>query len=125
MLFLFFLLFLFLKMPHKYNLFHKDITKKFHSPIFRTSLDALQYLRLITIKNNWNLIYKPHPIMCALKQSESKITKNIDIITDVDINSAIDFSDLVITILSQGAYISLIRNKPVLMLGYTQQIKYP
>ena len=58
--------------------------------------------------------------MCALKQSESKITKNIDIITDVDINSAIDFSDLVITILSQGAYISLIRNKPVLMLGYTQ-----
>lgn len=96
------------------------ITKKFHSPIFRTSLDALQYLRLITIKNNWNLIYKPHPIMCALKQSESKITKNIDIITDVDINSAIDFSDLVITILSQGAYISLIRNNPVLMLGYTQ-----
>lgn len=25
--------------------------------------DALEYLRLLSIRNGWNLLYKPHPIM--------------------------------------------------------------
>jgi len=38
----------------------------------------------------------------------------------VNIHEVIDFSDVIITILSQSAYVSLFRNKPVVMMGYTQ-----
>lgn len=95
-------------------------TKKFHSPSFHTSLEALEFLRRLTIKNDWNLIYKPHPIMVALNHSGMEFAQKIDIVTDIDINSMIDGADLVVTIFSQSAYIALIRRKPVLMLGYTQ-----
>lgn len=93
-------------------------TYEFHSPIFQSSLECLEYLSLLAIKNDWNLIFKPHPIMVAL--GHDNIDVEHDIISNIDINSIIDFSDLIITILSQSAYISLIREKPVLMLGYTQ-----
>lgn len=93
-------------------------TYEFHSPIFQSSLKCLEYLSILAIKNKWNLIFKPHPTMVAL--GNDKTVVGHDIISDVDINTIIDFSDLTITILSQSAYISLIRNKPVLMLGYTQ-----
>lgn len=95
-------------------------TKKFHSPIFKTSLEAVQYIWMLTVKNNWNLIFKPHPIMCALGHSGKELQTKMDIVSEVNINSVIDFSNLVITILSQCAYIALIRERPVLMIGYSQ-----
>ncbi len=95
-------------------------SRKYHSPVFKSSIDALEYLNLVCIKNNYNLIFKPHPIMAALGHKISSESESYNCVNEVDINSAVDFSDLVITILSQGAYIGLIRKKPVLMLGYTQ-----
>lgn len=94
-------------------------SKKFHSPVFKSSLEAMEYLSLLAIKNHWNLIYKPHPIMVNLGHNIDNVG-NVDIVDDVNINSLIDYADLVVTIVSQVAYIGLIRNKPVLMLGYTQ-----
>ncbi|MCM1175029.1 MAG: hypothetical protein NC341_08245 [Blautia sp.] len=95
-------------------------SRRYHSPRFKTSIDALEYLNLLCIKNNYNLIFKPHPIMVSLGQNILDESENYDFVNEVDINSVIDFSDLIVTILSQGAYIGLIRKKPVLMLGYTQ-----
>lgn len=95
-------------------------SRRYHSPIFKSSIEALEYLNLLCIKNNYNLIFKPHPIMVSLGHNISDESRNYDFVTEIDINSVVDFSDLIVTILSQGAYIGLIRKKPVLMLGYTQ-----
>lgn len=95
-------------------------TEKFHSPIFKSTLEGLEYLNLLAIEQEWNLIFKPHPIIESLKYEEYHAIQDVDMVTEVNLNNLIDEVDLVITILSQGAYISLIRKKPVLMLGYTQ-----
>ncbi len=99
---------------------YTDHARRYHSPIFASSLEALEYLELLAIKNKWNLIYKPHPIMNFTGHIVDGNRLHADVVSDVDIHSIIDACDLVITILSQGAYVSLIREKPVLMLGYTQ-----
>ncbi len=39
---------------------------------------------------------------------------------NININEAIDYTDVVVTILSQSAYTALFRGKPVVMLGYIQ-----
>ncbi len=96
--------------------------RKFHSPIFKSTLDALSYLALLSLKNSWNLLYKPHPIMESLGLADQNKNTNFSkyIVSNVNINSLIDCSDVIITIFSQSAYISLIREKPVIMLGFTQ-----
>ena len=95
-------------------------SRKYHSPVFSSTLEALEYIQMLAIKNDWNLIYKPHPIMSALGHDTVTSADGLDIVTEVDINSVIDAADVVVTILSQSAYIALIREKPVVMLGYTQ-----
>ncbi len=95
-------------------------SKKYHSPIFTDSLDALSYLVVLAKKNNWNIIFKPHPTMINLGFYKDFEMEGVDIVYNVDINDLIDFADVNITILSQVGYISAIRNKPTVMMGYTQ-----
>jgi len=94
--------------------------RQYHSSVFKTTLEALEYLSVLAIKDNWNLIFKPHPLVVSLGHTYKGKQKNIDIVSDVNVNMLIDRADLVITILSQAAYIALFREKSVLMLGYTQ-----
>lgn len=98
---------------------YTEHTKKYHSPVFRSSDEAAEFLADLAEKNDWNLIYKPHPLI--MKLSRDKKTPHGTILVDnCDINDLIDLSDLTITILSQTGYVSLIRGKATLMLGYTQ-----
>lgn len=101
---------------------YTEETKKYHSPVFESSDEAAFYLSELSAKNGWNFIYKPHPLIFRLKRSYyDKLKKdNMIIISDIDINDLVDISDLTITILSQTGYVSMIRNRPTLMLGYTQ-----
>jgi hypothetical protein len=91
-----------------------------HSPIFRSSDEAAEYLISLAKKNNWNFIYKPHPAMLSHCQTEKLETAGAIIVDKGDINDLIDISDVVVTIFSQTAYISLIRETPTVLLGYTQ-----
>lgn len=89
------------------------------SPVFKSSIEAGIFLSKICEKNNWNFIYKPHP--SYIKREEEKLLAHDAIyVATGNINEIIDVSDLTITIVSQTSYIALIRNKPVLMLGYNQ-----
>ncbi|EKG1724337.1 hypothetical protein PON48_001644, partial [Campylobacter coli] len=88
---------------------------KYHSPWSIDSNDACRVLSEICIKNDWNFIYKPHPNLEWLEEKKSEI---IDA-RGVDIHELIDLADVVVTILSQSSYEALMRNKPVVMLGYT------
>lgn len=98
---------------------YTENSKKYHSPIFESSDEAAVYLAKLCKKNNWNYIYKPHPMMMENFRPEV-MPDNTIVVNQMDINELIDFSDVVITIVSTVSYIALIRNKPVLMLGYTQ-----
>ncbi len=93
-----------------------------HSPFFDSTLEALTALDRAAAENDWNLVYKPHPIV-AIKKSENleslRLLRAL-IVQEADINEIIDLSDLVVTILSQTAYVALIRGKATLMLGHNQ-----
>lgn len=99
---------------------YNEISEKFHSPIFRSTDEAVIYLAKIAKENDWNIIFKPHPIMTKYIEGESNYPENVVLINRGDINKLIDRCDVCITILSQVGYISTIRKKPTLMLGYTQ-----
>jgi len=98
---------------------YTEHTKKFHSPIFKSSDASAIYISKLAKKNGWNLIYKQHPLINSFELAKD-FGPNIIFVKDADINKLIDDSDLVITILSQTGYVSTIRKKPTLMLGYTQ-----
>lgn len=94
-------------------------TKKYHSPQYTSSDEAALHLAKICEKKGWNYIYKPHPMMMR-NCDKMSFPKNTIIVDDVNINELIDMSDAIVTILSTVSYIALIREKPVVMLGYTQ-----
>lgn len=91
-----------------------------HSPVFKSSEDALLALAEYAKKNDYNLIYKPHPIIERQTKDINKYDDNVIMALNVDINDVIDISDVVVTILSQVSYTALIREKAVVMLGFTQ-----
>ena len=98
---------------------YNEKAKKYHSPIFRSSFEAMLYLAKIAENNNWNLIYKPHPTMIGKGiEMGTNIPDNVIYIPLGDINEIVELADVTITILSTTAYVALIRDKPVVMLGY-------
>lgn len=94
-------------------------TRKYHSPMFQSSIEAAVYLADLCKRNNWNFVYKPHPMFIQENVKELLPANTIYIETG-DINDIVDVSDVVVTILSQTNYVALIRHKPVVMLGYNQ-----
>lgn len=91
----------------------------FHSPVFTSSLAAVEFLADLAEKNGWNFIFKPHPAMAAPYKGRH-FAPNTIYIEQFDLNALIDLADAVVTIASQTAYIALLRERPVVMLGYTQ-----
>lgn len=95
--------------------------RKYHSPVFTGSYDAAEYLSEICEKNDWNFIFKPHPVMNMFTGDYGKKLKGTTIVVEkANINELVDFADVTVTILSTVCYISLIRERPTLLLGCTQ-----
>lgn len=96
---------------------YTERTQKYHSPVYKSTMDALIQIAHIADEEGWNVVFKPHPILSGV---EKEIPSNVHVIKQCNINDIIDLSDVTITILSQVGYISTIRRKPTVMLGYTQ-----
>ncbi len=98
-----------------------DEVKMLYSPFFETSEKAFEFIKKLARKNDWNLIYKPHPLMDQVDQSKNRYNESshVHIIKEIDINDLIDFADVVICMVSGVSYISLIRGKPLVELAYT------
>lgn len=96
---------------------YTNTSKKYHSPIFNDSFECAEYLKKIAKKNDWFLLYKPHPLwhFDGLLNDD-----NFMRIEEANINECIDIADVTCTVLSQISYITLIRGKPLVMLGYNQ-----
>lgn len=95
-------------------------SRDFHSPLFGSSHEALLYLSQLAQKENWTLLFKEHPLLTHFAHKKRPIPRNVVVVDAQDINALVDMSDVVITILSQVGYVSLIRGKATVMLGYTQ-----
>lgn len=94
-------------------------TERHHSPAFRSSLEAVCFVGEICRRNHWNLIYKPHPMYTRTWDRE-QLPSDVIFLESGDIHDVIDMADVTVTILSSVNYVSLIRRKPVVMLGYNQ-----
>ncbi len=95
---------------------YTEQTKRFYSHIFTSTTEGIKYLADICKRNNWNLLYKPHPMY--IRDKNEALPDNVIYVKSADINDLIDLSDLVVTILSSSSYNALTRNKPVLQLGW-------
>jgi hypothetical protein len=94
---------------------------RMHSPFYKSTLAATKHLARVAEKNNWHIIFKPHPGMSNFGFYDSlKNHDHIDVLNNSSIFDCIHASDLTVTILSQVSYYSLIYDKPVLLLGKMQ-----
>ncbi|SKB66033.1 Capsule polysaccharide biosynthesis protein [Lachnospiraceae bacterium] len=98
---------------------YTDFIKNTYSPIFESSIDAGKRISQICYQNDWNFIYKPHPFSIN-NEVEKDLAPNSIYLAQGNINTLIDVADVVVTIQSSTDYVALIRNKPVVLLGYDQ-----
>ena len=52
------------------------IRKKIHSPFYKSTLDSANHLVSLAEKNNWHIIFKPHPAMSNFGIYDSLIKNN-------------------------------------------------
>lgn len=97
-----------------------DRTKEMYNPFFETSRKALIYIAKLSKRNDWELLYKPHPLFERIDRSK-KGNKETDAFyaRNINVNDLIDLADVVICMVSGVSYISLIREKPIVALAYT------
>lgn len=92
-----------------------------HSPFFVNTFDALQYLLRLAEKNDWQILFKPHPNI-EHRQVDFKpfYPDRLTYVTGANIFECLSESDVTVTILSQVGYLALIHNRPLVMLGCNQ-----
>ena len=88
-----------------------------YSPNFKNSVEAGIFLSKICMDNEWNFIYKAHPISPS-ENIESKLSHGSIYIDQANIFDLIDLADVVVTIQSSTSYDAMIRRKPAVLLGY-------
>ena len=95
-----------------------DFWRKHYLPAISSNEDALERLRLICMKNNWNLMFKPHP-GSRLRQTDDRFRAMNDVayITDMAIDNLIKRSDVVVSLISAVDYKVLVYGKPLVSLG--------
>lgn len=99
---------------------YTEHSRKYHSPIFSSSIDSAIYFGKIAQERGWNLIFKPHPMVQVSEEKRRCIPENVIFIEQGDVLELIDISDVTVTILSSTAYDALLRYRPVVMVGYNQ-----
>lgn len=92
--------------------------RRYHSPLYESSMHAAQDLDRIARERGWFVLYKPHPF--AARAQHLPEGDNLAVLGRVDISDCVDFADCVVTVLSQVSYVGLVRRKPLVMLGHNQ-----
>jgi len=100
--------------------FHPKRTLK-HSGDFSNTESGLEYLIELAKKNDWLVLYKPHP---SIKHSSDLVSINSGTVVQIDkmvnLVEAIKLADILVTLVSQSAYMSVIHGKPTVLLGRMQ-----
>jgi CDP-glycerol glycerophosphotransferase (TagB/SpsB family) len=99
---------------------YNNTTEEFHSPIFKSTLDVLNYLLENVEPNGWHIVFKPHRLIYNYYPVEKFNNKSLTYVNyESALDEVIDICDVTCTILSTVAYDALFRNKPVVMFGFT------
>ena len=94
---------------------------KLHSPIYTDTLDALGHLSELAEKYNWQILFKPHPLIQERhKEYDVPYPNRVDLALGANILDCVKRADVVTTIVSQVSYLSLIHCQPCVMLGMNQ-----
>ena len=88
---------------------------KTHSPIFRDTDDALDALIDAAERNGWYILYKAHPNLQP--RTPPRHHERLLVVREAKSTDCILAADVTATILSSLSYISLIQQKPTVLLG--------
>ncbi len=90
-----------------------------HSPFFSGTLDALSFLSRLARRNNWLILFKPHPLARHSEASMAQIAEPDSVVSvpGASIFECIECSQAVTTIVSQTSYMALVHGRPCVMLG--------
>jgi hypothetical protein len=92
-----------------------------HSPFFVDTFDALNHLIRLAEKNNWHILFKPHPLLQEKHNNLQPVrTDHVDFVVGANIFDCMAKSNVTVTILSQVSYLALIHGHPTLLLGRNQ-----
>lgn len=92
-----------------------------HSPFFEDDNEAYRALLNVCKQHeDWHILYKPHPTVIT-RGNPIDIDENCTtMLYKGGLSETLALVDVSVTILSQGAYVSLINNVPTLLLGRIQ-----
>ncbi len=94
---------------------------KTHSHIYTDTLDALDHLSGLAEANDWQILFKPHPLVQDRhKDFQVAFPDRVNLVLGANILECIEEADLVTTIVSQVAYLAMIHQRPCVMLGRNQ-----
>ena len=89
-----------------------------HSPFYSGTQDALNSLATLAKKNDWHILFKPHPLHSARGDAATPtLPDRITAVPGANVFDCIELSDVVITIVSQVSYLALIHETPCVLLG--------
>ena len=90
---------------------------RLHSPFFESTEDALEELGALASKNNWHVIFKPHPLGTDPSRMPEAPNNYVTVMPDANVFDCVLKSDVTVTILSQASYLALFQARPVVLLG--------
>ncbi|HIB88235.1 TPA: hypothetical protein EYO57_13720 [Candidatus Poribacteria bacterium] len=94
---------------------------RIHSHIYSDTLDALGHLSEVAEENDWQIVFKPHPLVQERhRYFEVPFPERVDLVLGGNILDCIQETDVVTTIVSQVSYLALIHGRPCVMLGRNQ-----
>jgi hypothetical protein len=94
---------------------------RLHSHIYTDTLDALDHLSELAEANDWQILFKPHPLVQDRhKDFQVAYPDRVNLVLGANILECIEEADVVTTIVSQVAYLAMIHERPCVMLGRTQ-----
>jgi hypothetical protein len=94
-------------------------SSKLLSPFFENNRKMLDFVVSQVKKDSWLILYKDHPNMASFPLSGigDYDQSNVYVLGKIDIHDILDHSDVVVTLGSSVAQLSLIRDKPCVLLG--------
>jgi len=92
---------------------------KLHSPYFSDTHEALSFLSKIAKDRNWLILFKPHPLAEFPADLASRIgaPEFVQAVPGASIFECLEVAQVTTTIVSQVSYMSLIQDKPCVMMG--------
>lgn len=95
-----------------------DYWKRYVSSVVDSTQQAFELLEKECIKNNWNLIYKPHPCRANLNdQTTDEQKQHAYIFYKMPVDRLIEKADVVVSISSAVEYKALMYGKPLVQMG--------